>query len=118
MVGSVSPDAGQVRLLPGTYRIPAAAGSLLRAALIEHQARGLPGYALLTGHDGRLLLAQAMANLITRTATFAGLPRSIERSDSGPEEPFAVGLVNSGGVRIDGAGPYPRPRPDLPRHRP
>jgi hypothetical protein len=62
-VQSVSPDAKQVQLLPGTYRIPADATPLLRAALIEHQARGLPGYALLTAHDGGLLLAQAMANL-------------------------------------------------------
>jgi hypothetical protein len=45
---SISPDLGQVRLLPGIYRLPEPARPLLRAALLDHQARGLPGYALFT----------------------------------------------------------------------
>jgi hypothetical protein len=117
-VRSVSPDAGQVQLLPGTYRIPVSAAPLMRAALIEHHERGLPGYALLTGRDGGLLLAQAMVNRIARTATFAGISRAVGRSDSGPEEPFAAPLVNSGAVRIDGAEPPSWPRSHLPSPRP
>jgi hypothetical protein len=49
---SISPDLGQVRLLPGTYRIPESARPLLRAALLDHQARGLPGYALFAAGRG------------------------------------------------------------------
>jgi hypothetical protein len=33
--------------LSGTYRIPEVARPLLRAALLDHQIRGLPVYALL-----------------------------------------------------------------------
>jgi hypothetical protein len=36
----IGPDIGHVRLLPGIYRIPAAAAPLLRAALIDHEVRG------------------------------------------------------------------------------
>jgi hypothetical protein len=39
------------------------------------------------------------------------------RSDSGPEEPFAAALVNSGAGRIDGSGP-PRGYDHPPRFRP
>ena len=46
-------------------------------------------------------------------AALSGLSRVVERSDSGPEEPFAAALVNSGAVRIDGTGPPPPPRPHL-----
>lgn len=47
----ISPDVGQVELLPGTYRIPAAAAPLLRATLLDHQVRGLLPYALLGRRD-------------------------------------------------------------------
>lgn len=120
---SISPDLGQVRLLPGTYRIPEPARPLLRAALLDHQACGLPAYALFAGaRGGGLLLPQAMGNLIGRAAALADLPiplaaTSAGRSDSGSEEPFATALVNSGAVRIDGGGPPPRLRPRLPHHR-
>jgi hypothetical protein len=43
----ISPDIGQVGLLPGTYRIPAAAAPLLRATLLDRQVCGLLPYALL-----------------------------------------------------------------------
>lgn len=36
----ISPDFGQVGMLTGIYRIPAIAGPLLHAALLDHQARG------------------------------------------------------------------------------
>ena len=54
----ISPDLGQVGLLTGTYRIPAAAAPLLRAALLDHQARGLPDYVLFAHPAGGLLLTQ------------------------------------------------------------
>ncbi len=121
---SISPDLGQVRLLPGTYRIPERARPLLRAALLDHQARGLPAYALFAGaRGGGLLLPQAMGNLIGRAAALADLPvplaaTSAGRGDSGSEEPFATALVTSGAGRIDGGGPPPQLRPRWPRLRP
>ena len=51
----ISPDAGQVTLLSGTYRIPEAARALLRAALLDHQIRGRPAYGLFFHRDGGLL---------------------------------------------------------------
>ena len=86
----ISPDLGQVGLLTGTYRIPAAAAPLLRAALLDHQARGLPDYVLFAHPAGGLLLTQRMANLIARAATLAGVlaplaATPLGRSDSGPE---------------------------------
>lgn len=106
----ISPDLGQVGLLPGSYRIPAAVAPMLRAALLDHQARGLPAYALFSCPTGGLLLSQRMASLITRAATVTGLPRPVAatatgRSDSGPEPPFGAALINSGAVRIDDADP-------------
>ena len=103
----ISPDFGQVGMLTGIYRIPATAGPLLHAALLDHQARGLPYYALFTHPAGGLLLTQRMANLIARAAALAGLPRPLAatragRSDSGPEAPFAATLVNIDAVRIEG----------------
>ena len=88
----ISPDLGQVAgRLTGTYRIPAAAAPLLRAALLDHQAHGLPDYVLFTHPAGGLLLTQRMATsspgppprrvLAPLAATPAG------RSDSGPEGP-------------------------------
>jgi len=70
----ISPTAGRVGLLPGIYRVPLRARPLLRAALLDHDARGLPVYRLLADHDGGLLLTQRMANLIGRAAANAGLP--------------------------------------------
>jgi hypothetical protein len=121
--GWISPDAKQVTLLTGTYRIPEVARPLLRAALLDHQDRGLPTYALFTRRDGGLLLAQAMSHSIARAAAIADVPdphaatpAGRSDSDSGPETPFAAALVNAG-ARIDGAGSPPRPRPHLPpRH--
>lgn len=52
----ISPDVAQITLLAGTYRIPAAARPVLRAALLDHDAGGLPGYALFGRRDGRLML--------------------------------------------------------------
>ncbi|WP_298798304.1 hypothetical protein [uncultured Pseudonocardia sp.] len=114
----ISPDLGQVGMLTGIYRIPGVAAPLLHAALLDHQARGLPDYALFVHPAGGVLLTQRMANLIARAAALAGVHRPLAatragRSDSGPEEPFAATLVKSGAVRIDGAGPFPRLRPHL-----
>jgi hypothetical protein len=122
-VHSVSPDASQVRLLSGTYRVPAAAAPLLRAAVIEHHDLELPGITLLRCRDGSVMLTQAMANLIARTAILADLPlpfaaTSVGRRDSGPEASFAAALVNRGQVRIDSVGPSPVQRPHLPSRRP
>jgi hypothetical protein len=107
--------------LSGTYRIPEVARPLLRAALLDHQIRGLPAYALFAHRDGGLLLAQAMGHRIARAAAIADVPlphaaTPAGHSDSGPEEPFAAPLVNVG-ARIDGDASPPRPRPHLPpRH--
>jgi hypothetical protein len=54
-----------------------------------------------------------MANLVASAAALADLPRPLAtttagRSDSGPEEPFAAALVNSGAARVDGGVPPPR----------
>jgi hypothetical protein len=104
-VRSVSPDARQVPLLPAPNASPSTPAPLLRAALVDHQTRGLAGYALLTAHGGRLLLTQSHGQPHRPDRNPRRTPRSIERSDSGPEEQFAAALVNSGSVRIDGVGP-------------
>jgi hypothetical protein len=72
--------------------------------VLDHQARGLPDYVLFAHPAGGLLLTQRMANLIVRAATLAGVLAPLAatpagRNDSGPEEPFAAALVNSGGAR-------------------
>lgn len=103
--------SGQVRLLPGIYRIPESARPLLRAALLDHQARGLPRYALFAAErGGGLLLPEAMSNVVGRAAAIADLPLpmaaiSAGRGDSGPEEPFSAAIFSGGAIRIDGAGP-------------
>jgi hypothetical protein len=90
----ISRTAGQVGLLPGTYRIPLRARPLLRAALLDHNARGLPDYRLLADRDGGLLLTQRMANLIGRAAAHTSLPpppaATSARRDRGPDGPFAA----------------------------
>ncbi len=110
---SISPDLEQVRLLPGIYRIPELARPLLRAALLDHQARGLPAYALFTeGRGSGLLLHQAMGNLVGHAAALADLPIPLAgtrdgRRDYGPEEPFSAAVFSGGAVQIDGAGSSP-----------
>lgn len=101
----ISPTAGRVGLLPGTYRIPLRARPILRAALLDNDARGLPVYRVLVDHDGGLLLTQRMANLIGRAAVHAGVPPPLaattQRSDSGLDGPFAADFTRY--ARVTGA---------------
>lgn len=115
----ISLDAAQVQLLSGRFRVPVAVRPLVRAALLDHQTRGLPAHAMFRRRDSGLLLSQAMANLIGRAAELADLPIShgatrAGNGDSWYEEPFAAALVNHG-TRIDDSEVSPRPRVQLPR---
>ncbi len=100
----ISPTAGQVGLLPGTYRVPLRARPLMRAALLDHDARGLPVYRLLADHDGGLLLTQRTANIIGRAAAHAGLPpppaATTQRTDCGLDGPFAADFTRYAGVVV------------------
>ena len=112
---SISPDAGQVRLLSGTYRIPERARPVLRAAVLDHQARRLPAYLLLAGRDGRLFPTRAMSHRIAQAAHTTGVPlphaaTPAGRSSTLLETPFAAALITNG-ARIIGAEPPPRLRP-------
>ena len=70
--GWISPDAGQVTLLTGTYRIPEVARPLLRAALLDHQDRGLPAYTLFTCGA----TVERQCGRATRMTVGSGRPRS------------------------------------------
>ena len=80
---------------------PEPARPLLRAALIDHQAHGLPAYALFTGvRGGGLLLPQAMGNLIGRAAVLVSLPERFPRRNRSPPHSSTVALPGSTAVDL------------------
>lgn len=94
------PAGRHIRFLAGTYRIPARARALLRAALLtaEHPA------TLLRDQHGRLFLDRRMANLVRRGADRAAVPPPPAARPSTfwhRAEPFASEFTATGSVTSD-----------------